>query len=111
KAVEFLQAQPTAYRRSDQFRELVQSAMSSAAKEQEAAALAQPVLPQPVLPEVDEFDAPDPSKTMMWNTMGPPVEVEREEEEREEHGPKIEPSRPIPPQRVPTGRIIQAPPP
>ena len=100
KAVEFLQAQPTAYRRSDQFRELVQSAMSSAAKEQEAAALAQPVLPQPVLPEVDEFDAPDPSKTMMWNTMGPPVE-----EERGIEPPRPEPPRPIPPPRIPTGRV------
>ncbi len=105
KAVEFLQAQPTAYRRSDQFRELVQSAMSSAAKKQEAAARAQPVLPQPVLPEVDESEAPDPSKTMMWNTMGPPVEEEREEGERE-----IEPPRPIPPSRVPSGRVTPAPP-
>jgi hypothetical protein len=110
KAVEFLQAQPTAYRRSDQFRELVQSAMSSAAKKQEAAALAQPALPQPVLPEVDEFDAPDPSKTMMWNTMGPPVEDEREKDQREKDQRekdqrKIEPPRPVPPPRVPTRRV------
>jgi hypothetical protein len=109
KAVEFLQAQPTAYRRSDQFRDLVQAAMSSAAKKQEASILSRPVLPQPILPEVDESDAPDPSKTMMWNTMGPPVEDEREVESQ--IAPQIE--RPIsaPPPRVPTGRVIPTPPP
>jgi len=109
KAVEFLQAQPTAYRRSDQFRELVQAAMSSAAKKREAATLPQPVLPEV---EVDDSDAPDPSKTMMWNTLGPPeppVEDEREIEPQRET--KLERPRPTTPPRVSTGRVTPAPPP
>ncbi len=68
KAVEFLQAQPTAFRRSEDFQKLVQAAVAK-----NAAKKAEPPPPAEI-----ESDAPDPSKTMMWNTMGPPVNEEPE---------------------------------
>jgi tetratricopeptide (TPR) repeat protein len=108
KAVEFLQAQPTAFRRSDEFRELVQAAINrNASKPQE-----------PVFAPDPDLEAPDPSKTMMWNTMGPP-EIE-DEKITEPEPPKAAPksatkstpkqatkstSKPAPAPRVPTGRV------
>ncbi len=111
KAVEFLQAQPTAFRRSDEFRELVQAAINSNA--------AKP--PEPVFAPEPELDAPDPSKTMMWNTMGPPeIEEERQPEKAVEPEPPKPAAKsatksttksvpkPAPAPRVPTGRVTPA---
>lgn len=69
KAHEFLQSQPTAYRRSQQFRELLQAATN---------------LPKAAEPEIEmspseqDWEAPPPAATVIWdrNSMAPP-EVER----------------------------------
>ena len=102
KAVEFLQAQPTAFRRSDEFRDLV----LAAAKQNVPKAPEAPVLPEPDL----DLDAPEPAKTMMWSTMAPPeiepadVEPPRVAPRKGEPG-RVEPKKPAPAPRVPTGRI------
>jgi eukaryotic-like serine/threonine-protein kinase len=80
KAVEFLQAQPTSFRRSDQFRDLLLEAVNQN----------RPHEPEVVIPEPN-FEAPEPQKTMMWSSVAPP------EIELDEH----------PSARVPTGRIPQ----
>jgi hypothetical protein len=88
KAVEFLQAQPTVFRRSADFLALVQAAAArNVAKKPEAA----------VPPPDFESAAPEPAKTMMWNTMAPPeIEVEKKDK------PALAP-------RVPTARVKAAP--
>ncbi len=86
KAVEFLQAQPTAFRRSDQFRDLLLA----------AAQQNRPPEPEPAIVPATEYDAPEPAKTMMWESVAPPE-------------PEVE-EQPAP--RVPTGRVVKpAPPP
>jgi hypothetical protein len=99
KAVEFLQAQPTSFRRSDRFRDLVlAAAKQNVPKEPEPLPLAKPDT---------DLEAPEPAKTMMWNTMDPP-EIEPAVVEP----PKVEPRKPEParPPRVPIGRVTPTPP-
>jgi serine/threonine protein kinase len=92
KAVEFLQAQPTAFRRSADFLSLVQAAASrNVAKK-----------PEPPAPPPDfESDAPEPAKTMMWSTMVPP------EVEDQPAPPKLAQTPQAP--RVSVGRLKPAP--
>jgi hypothetical protein len=69
KAVEFLQAQPAAYKKSGNFRDLLQKAVSLSQAQV-------PEPPRPVVP-VSEMDAPPPSATMVWDPAAiapPPVE-------------------------------------
>ncbi|HTW57143.1 MAG TPA: protein kinase [Terriglobales bacterium] len=77
KAVEFLQAQPTSFRKSDEFRDLLLAAASQNRIQKPE---------EPIVPVAD-LEAPEPAKTMMWDTTAPP-EIEK-------------PQAP----RVPTGRI------
>jgi len=58
KALEFLQSQPTAYQRSEKFRELLEAATAQGQARQE------------------HFDAPPPSATVMWDRNSVPTEVE-----------------------------------
>src|SRR5262249_49184736 len=64
KAVEFLQAQPAAYKKSGKFRELLQAAIN----------MPQPRTPEPppVAP-LSEMDAPPPASTMMWDRSSSPL--------------------------------------
>ena len=81
KAVEFLQSQPTAFRRSDEFRELL---LAAAEKNKPAEKTAE----VPAFSE-EQLEAPQPQGTMMWGAgIAPPPEVE---------------PKPVP--RVPTGRV------
>ena len=61
KAVEFLESQPTSFRRSEQFRELLAAANQQRPAEPELEAA----------PEA-ELEPPEPAKTMMWDAMSPP---------------------------------------
>ena len=91
KAVEFLQAQPTAFRRSAEFLSLVQAAAAkNVAKKPEQPA------PLPGL----ESDAPEPAKTMMWSSAAPPeVEV----------GKKAAPTKPASFAPIPAARVKPTP--
>ncbi len=71
KTVEFLQAQPTAYRRSDEFRKLLENAQKKA--KAAPSPKPEPAKPEPAKPEID-LEAPEPSKTMMWSSTAPPEE-------------------------------------
>jgi serine/threonine-protein kinase len=92
KAVEFLQAQPTAYRRSPEFLALVQAAAS-----RNVAKRPEPPAPPPDL----DSDAPEPAKTMMWSSLGPP------EVEDQPAPPKLAPKPQAP--RVSADRVKPAP--
>jgi eukaryotic-like serine/threonine-protein kinase len=99
KAVEFLQAQPTSYRRSEKFRDLLQAAVSlpqAKAPEAEAAGFTPP--PQ-------ELDAPEPMSTMMWDRSAPP-EVEAPGAPRIPTAPVTRPQPPVT-QRVPTAPVTR----
>ena len=70
KAVEFLRGQPTAFRRSDKFRDL----LMAAAAQQPKALQAEFTSP----PSQQELDAPEPAKTIMWDRAeGPAIEAPR----------------------------------
>ena len=109
KAVEFLHAQPTAFRRSDQFRELVQAAvientLANQRKAQEPIAAPPAAATPAVEPDLD-LEAPEPAKTMMWSTTAPP-------EEEVAPSPRVPTGRVTPPAppRVPAGRVTPPPP-
>ncbi len=87
KAVEFLQTQPTTFRRSAEFLALVQAAA--------ARNIAKKVEPPAPLPDL-ESDAPEPAKTMMWSSeASPEVEVVKKPAT-----PKAAPAPPTPAAKV-----------
>jgi len=91
RAVEFLEGQPTAFRRSEEFRELLMTAANQHQTAQEE--ILPP--PEPELPEPDLGEAPEPLGTMVWDGRVGPRET----------GPReIEP---LP--RVSTGRVTVPP--
>jgi eukaryotic-like serine/threonine-protein kinase len=97
KALEFLQSQPTAYRRSQQFRELLQAAMN-----QPRATERQSEIP----PSEQEWEAPPPSATVIWdrNSMAPP-ELERPVASRV--STRTAPQRPPTPPQEPLSKARQ----
>ncbi|HZW05311.1 MAG TPA: protein kinase [Candidatus Nitrosotalea sp.] len=85
KAVEFLQAQPASFRKSAEFRELLQTAVQ---QNKQAA----PVVSKPEL----DLAAPEPAKPMMWSTTAPP-EVEPAEVQQRPAAPPSVPTKVSPP--------------
>jgi serine/threonine-protein kinase len=99
RAAEFLQSQPTAFRKSDKFRELLMAA-GPGAQAPSSAAMPPRTAPPPRPPETpppveEELEAPPPSATMMWDRPSAIPEVER-------------PTARVTP-RVPTGPVSQPP--
>jgi len=91
KAVEFLEGQPTAFRRSEEFRELLMTAANQHQTVQEEVVAP----PEPELPEPDFREAPEPLGTMVWDGSAGPREMGARDME------------PLP--RVPTGRVTVPP--
>jgi hypothetical protein len=90
KALEFLRSQPTAYQRSEQFRELLQAARSQPAAEQESR-----------IPSEEEWEAPPPSATVIWDR-STPADVAPHTPPRAHRAPspRVQPS-PAQPQKLP----------
>ena len=111
KAMEFLQTQPTSFRRSEKFLELLASAAQRRkAMEPESA----PSPPEPKFappPPDQESEAPEPARTMMWDRMQPP-QVETPPAPRVPTRPPIPATSPVPAtRRVPaTPRVSTTPP-
>jgi serine/threonine protein kinase len=88
KALEFLQSQPTAYRRSERFRDLLESARR------------QPKTPErepEITPAEQEWEAPPPSATVIWDVDRATHEVQPPAR----RVPPRAPAAPLPPEPAP----------